>query len=144
MATTLAPRLCSNASIAGSRLSRSRRSSICTGTWRSPRCQASRASAGKIGRARLDQRLGLGHHLDQPAVVEHQRVVGAQPHRFGEIELDAGAFDAEQEALLRLALGIGQDQRVDDGACPAVRQHEERGWRVAWFDPIEAAATRFS
>ena len=78
---TFAPRLCSSASIAGSRLSRSRRSSICTGTWRSPRCQASRASAGKIRGAHLDQRLGLGHDLDQPAVVEHQRVVGAQPHR---------------------------------------------------------------
>ena len=69
----------------------------------------------QIGGARLDQRLGLRHHLDQPAVVEHQRIVGAQPHRLGEIELDAGALDAEQKALLRLALGVGQDQRVDDG-----------------------------
>ena len=60
----------------------------------------------KVGGARLDQRLGLGHHLDQAAVVEHQRVVGAKPHRLGEIELDAGAFDAEQEALLRLALRV--------------------------------------
>ena len=41
---------------------------------------------GKIGGARLDQRLGLGHDLDQLAVVEHQRVVGAQPHRLGQIE----------------------------------------------------------
>ena len=79
---------------------------ICTGTCRSPRCQASRASDGKIVGAHLDQRLGLGHDLDQPAVVEHQRVVGAKPHRLGEIELDAGAFDPEQEALLRLALRI--------------------------------------
>ena len=69
----------------------------------------------QIGGARLDQRLGLRHHLDQPAIVEQQRVVGAQPHRLGEIELDAGAFDAEQEALLRLALRMRKDQRVGDG-----------------------------
>ena len=129
---TLAPRLCSSVSIAGSRLSRSRRSNICTGTWRSPRCQASRASAARSRRANLDQRLGFGHDLDQFAVVEHQRIVGAQPHRFGEIELDAGAFDAEHEALLRLALRIGQDQRVDDGAALAFGGRLDAWWRGAW------------
>ena len=67
----------------------------------------------KVGGARLDQRLGLGHHLDQRAVVQHQRVVGAQPHRLGEVELDAGSLGAEQEALVRLALREVQQQRVD-------------------------------
>jgi len=59
---------------------------------------------GKVGGAHLDQRLGLGHHLDQTSILEHQRIVGSQPHRFGKIELHAGALDAEQKALLRLAL----------------------------------------
>ena len=86
----------------------------------------------QIGGAHLDQWLGLRHHLDQPAIVEHQRVVGAQPHRLGKIKLDAGALDAEQEALLRLALRVGKDERVDGGRVRAVRQHEERGWRVAF------------
>ncbi len=51
-----------------------------------------------------------------------ERVVGAKPHVFGEIELDAGAFDAEREALLRLPLRMRKDQRVDDGSgdCPAL------------------------
>ena len=71
----------------------------------------------KVHSARLDQRLGLGHHLDHGAVVEQQRVIGAKPHRFGEVELDAGAFDAEHEALARLALRVGQDQRVEDGGA---------------------------
>ena len=86
----------------------------------------------QIGGARLDQRLGLRHDLDQPAVVEHQRVVGAQPHRLGEIELDAGALDAEQEALLRLALRMGQDERVDDGRVPPFGSTKNAGgaWHV--------------
>ena len=81
----------------------------------------------QVGRARLDQRLGLGHHLDQPAVVEHQRVVGAKPHRLGEIELDAGALDAEQEALLRLALRVRQDQRVGDRRVLALGCGDDAG-----------------
>jgi hypothetical protein len=72
----------------------------------------------QIGSARLDQRLGLGHDLHQTAVIEHQCVVGAQPHQLGEVELDASAFDAEQKALLRLTLGMRQDERVDGGCIP--------------------------
>jgi hypothetical protein len=72
----------------------------------------------QIGGARLDQRLGLGHDLNQPAGVELQRVVGAKPHRLGKVQFDASAFHAEQEALLRLALRVGQDQRVDRGGVP--------------------------
>jgi len=69
----------------------------------------------KIRRAHLDQWFGLGHDLNESAVVEHQRVVGAQPHSFGKIELDAGAFNAEHETLLRQPLRIRQDQRIDGG-----------------------------
>ena len=69
----------------------------------------------KIGRANLDQRLRLGDHLDHAATVEQQRVIGAQSHRVRKIELDTSAFDAEQEALLRPALGMRKNERVDHG-----------------------------
>ena len=68
---------------------------------------------GKIGGSSFDQRFGLGHHFDQRAVIEHERVIGAQPHRLSEIELHARTFGAEQEALLRLALREVQQERVD-------------------------------
>jgi hypothetical protein len=72
---------------------------------------------GKVGGARLDQRLGLGHHLDRVAVVKQQRIISAQPDRLGEVKLDAGAFDAEHKPLVRLTLRVRQDQRVDDGGA---------------------------
>ena len=124
---TLAPRLWSSVSIAGSRASRSRRSRICTGTWRSPRCQASRASAARSAARDFDQRLGFGDDLDQLAVIEHQRIVGAQPRRLGEIDLDAGAFDAEHEALFHLPLRVRQDQSVDDSAALALGSRLDAG-----------------
>jgi hypothetical protein len=68
---------------------------------------------GQVGGAHLDQRFGLGHHLDQGAIVEQQRIIGAKPHWLGQIEFDAGALDPEQEALLRLALRVGEDERID-------------------------------
>ena len=74
----------------------------------------------QIGGPRLDQRLGLRHDLDEAAVVEHQRVVGAQPHRLGEVDLNADAFGAEQESLLRLTLGMRQNKRVDGGRVPSL------------------------
>ncbi len=36
----------------------------------------------KVGAAGLNQRLGLSHHLGHTALFEHERVVGAKPHRF--------------------------------------------------------------
>ena len=39
-----------------------------------------------IGTADLDQRLGGGHHLDQPAVLQHQRVAATQRNRLFQIE----------------------------------------------------------
>jgi hypothetical protein len=75
---------------------------------------------GKVGGPRLDQRFGFGDDLDDAAVVEHQGIVGAQGHGLGKIDLDAGALDAKQEALLDLALCERQDQRVDDMAAFAV------------------------
>jgi hypothetical protein len=72
---------------------------------------------GKIGRARLDQRLGLGHHLDNGTVVQQQRIIGAQPNWLGEVEFDTGAFDAKHKALVCLALRVRQDQRVEHGGA---------------------------
>ena len=40
----------------------------------------------RIVAANLDQRLGRRHHLDQPAVVQHQRVAAAQRHGVLEVE----------------------------------------------------------
>jgi hypothetical protein len=72
--------------------------------------------SSKIGGARLDQWLGLGDNLDDPAILEHKGIVGAQPHGLGEIDLDARSLDPEQETLLHLTLREGKDQRVDDPA----------------------------
>ena len=73
----------------------------------------------KIGSAHLNQRFRLRDDLNQPTFVQHQRIVGAKPHRLGEIEFHASALNAEQEALLSLALGVRQDQRVNDrGVAP--------------------------
>ena len=69
-----------------------------------------------IGGARLEQRFGFRHHFDEAAVIEQQNVVVAQPHRLGEVELDAGAFYAEEETALRLALRERKNERVDDAA----------------------------
>ena len=87
----------------------------------------------QIGGARLDQRLGLGHHFDQPAIVEHQRIVGAKPRRLGKIEFDAGAFDAEQETLLRLTLArrAGSPYRSTGASAPLGSMKNAGG---AWHD----------
>jgi hypothetical protein len=86
----------------------------------------------KVRRPRLDQRLGLRDHFDQPSIVEHQRVVGAQTRGLGKIEFDAGAFDAEHKALLRLALRERQDQCIDDwGIAPLGSRQKSSG---AWHE----------
>jgi hypothetical protein len=64
--------------------------------------------------AHFEQRLGFRHHLDRRAIIEQQRVVGAQANRSLEIQFDAGAAAAEDESALGAALGIGQNQRIDD------------------------------
>ena len=74
---------------------------------------------GKIGRARLDQRLGRRHHLDERAVLQHERIVGSHPRRLSKVELDAGTVCTEQKAMLGLALREGKNERVDDpGTVP--------------------------
>ena len=70
--------------------------------------------------AHLKERLGFRDNFHEAAVVKQQRVVGAQPHRLGEVELDAGAFHAKEKSALRLALRKRQDKRVDHLAGLAV------------------------
>jgi hypothetical protein len=93
---------------------------------------------GKILRPHLQERFGVGHHFDQPAVVEHQEIVGAQKGRFGKIELDAGALAAEREALPSAAVIEFEQQHIDDLAARFARcetflgaRHElDDQWRV--------------
>jgi hypothetical protein len=75
---------------------------------------------GEILLADLQHRLGVGHHLDQMAVVEHQAIIGAQQRRNREIELDAGPLAAEHEAVLLDAVGEFEQQRFDDFAGAGV------------------------
>ena len=70
----------------------------------------------RIGNAGLDQRFGIGHDLDQAPVIEHQRVVGRESGRLGEIEFDAGALAGEEESLLGLALIEIENEIVGGGA----------------------------
>lgn len=68
----------------------------------------------EISDAQFDHRLSVGDDLGQPAVVEHQEVVGAQARLLGKIELDARAPAAEHETLLAAAFVELQQQRIGD------------------------------
>jgi hypothetical protein len=48
----------------------------------------------RIGPANLDQRLWRGHHLDQSAILQHQRIAAAQRHRVFQIEQELEAARA--------------------------------------------------
>ena len=69
---------------------------------------------GEIVGAHLEHRFDVGHDLDELAVVEHQKVVGAQARRRWKIELDACALAAEHKALLLATIIEFQQQRFDD------------------------------
>lgn len=69
---------------------------------------------GEVAGADLDHRFDVGHDFGEPAVIEHQEIVGAQARRFREIELDACALAAEHETLLPAAVVELQQQRVGD------------------------------
>ena len=69
---------------------------------------------GEILGAHLDHRLDVSHDFDEPAVVEHQEVVGAQARRLREIELDTRTLAAEHEALLPAAVVVLQQQCIGD------------------------------
>jgi len=67
----------------------------------------------------LDQRLGLGDHFDQVAVVEHEQIAGTQGNRRGKIEREARPLRPHQAAARRPALLGGEDHRVDDSSAVA-------------------------
>jgi hypothetical protein len=77
--------------------------------------------------ADFDQRLRFGHDFDEAAIVKHQHVVGAKPNGFGKIKLDARALDAEQKALVRLPLRIGEDQRIGSRLLAPLGGRENAG-----------------
>jgi hypothetical protein len=95
----------------------------------------------EILRAQLDERLAVGHHFGEPAVVEHQQVVGAQTGRLGKIELDTGALAAEHEALLPAAIVEPEQQGVGDLA-PGLALGENSLRARHGVEPRRSAARR--
>jgi hypothetical protein len=69
---------------------------------------------GEILGPHLDEGLYVGDDFGEPAIVEHQQVVGAQMWRLGKIELNAGALAAEHEAVLLAPVVEPEQQRVGD------------------------------
>ena len=67
-----------------------------------------------IGGTHLDQRLRRGHYFDQTAVIEQQQIVGAQARRLVQIDLELAALDADDGRLLRAALGVVENNSIDD------------------------------
>jgi hypothetical protein len=64
----------------------------------------------QVGRADFQYRLGRRHDFNETAIVQHQRVVGAQPRRGRKIEFDGRAFDADHRAARHTALlGVQND-----------------------------------
>ena len=96
---------------------------------------------GEILRPQLDERLAVGHHFGEPAVVEHQEVVGAQAGRLGKIELDAGPLAAEHEALLPAAIVEPEQQGVGDLA-PGLALGENSLRARHGVEPRRSAARR--
>ncbi len=68
---------------------------------------------GHIGGARLDQRLRRRHHFDACAIVKQQQIVGAQPHRAMQVNVDRRALDAGHGRLPGAALRIVKDHGID-------------------------------
>jgi len=69
---------------------------------------------GQVLRARLDERLRLGDHLDQGAVVEQQQIAHAQRDLFDEVESKARPLHAGRAAVRRPALLGREDHCIDD------------------------------
>ena len=75
---------------------------------------------GNVGGPRLNQRFGRGDDLDQVAIVEHQKVVGAQSNWAMQIEVDGRAFGADHRPLRRATLRIVENDGVRRGPAMAV------------------------
>jgi len=77
-------------------------------------CQDEARDRREIVGPHLDYRLDVGYDLCEPAVVEHQDIVGAQARRRRKIELDTRALAAENKTLLLASIVEFQQQRIDD------------------------------
>jgi hypothetical protein len=88
---------------------------------------------GEIFRPQFQHRFRLGYDFGKPAIVEHQKVVGAQPRRRRKVEFDAGSLAAEREAMLAAPVIEPEQQRVGDFAArfPA----SENAMRTRHLDP---------
>jgi hypothetical protein len=71
-----------------------------------------------ILRAHLDHWLNVGHDFNEPAVFEHQYVVGAKVRRLGKIERDGVDLAAGHDAVLAAAVIELQQQRIGDPGRP--------------------------
>ena len=70
--------------------------------------------AGGIGGPDLAKRLGLGHHFDEIATIEHERVAAAQAHRLGKIDDERRPLDADQRTPAGTAPLVVEDHGIDD------------------------------
>src|SRR6266849_6541730 len=77
-------------------------------------CQDEARDRREILGPHLDHRLDVGYDLCEPAVVEHQEIVGAQARRRRKIELDTRALAAENKTLLLASIVEFQQQRIGD------------------------------
>jgi len=77
-------------------------------------CQDEARDRREIVGPHLDHRLDVGYDLCEPAVVEHQEIVGAQARRRRKIELDTRALATENKTQLLASIVEFQQQRIDD------------------------------
>jgi hypothetical protein len=71
-----------------------------------------------IDAAQFDQRLGSGDNLDQPAVVEHQRIAAAQRDGFWQIEQEFEAARAGHGHAAAVAIVELKNDRIGRRAVP--------------------------
>ena len=79
----------------------------------------------EVSRTQLDQRLGLDDDLDEPAIVETERIAHAQPHRLRQLEPQVLALEGGQFAVLNLTRVGAEQHRVDQlrVAARSARDH---------------------
>ena len=125
-----APSAVSIVSSAASRRRRSRFASTCTGTCRSPRCQASRARCRQVVAAHFDQRLGPRRRF-RPG--RRRRARAHRPCAAGSGSGDRNPICVPLTPVRMRALARGADRRRGS-RCRAVR--------AARFCPARRIATR--
>ncbi len=72
----------------------------------------------RIGAANLDQRFGRGDHLNQPSVVQDQRIAAAQRHGFLQIEQEFQSARAGHRHPPPMPVVEAEDHRISGGLGP--------------------------